>query len=54
MEQELLQEGLSALQSGIRSQAAANLSQLGHQYPQSERGWYLLGVAVFDEEQKRY
>ncbi|MBE0670187.1 MAG: alpha/beta fold hydrolase [Anaerolineales bacterium] len=53
-EQELLQAGLSAFKSGDKKKAASILSQLVKEYPNSERGWYLLGMSVSAAEQRQY
>ncbi len=53
-EQELLQAGISSIQSGDREQAASIFAQLIKEYPQSERGWYLLGICLSNSEQREY
>lgn len=51
-EQELLQAGLSALKANDKERASSILAQLVRQYPQSERGWFLLGMSM-DAPDKR-
>lgn len=53
-EQEYLQVGITAFKSGNLKQAASILSQLVREYPNSERGWFLLGRCVTAAEQRRY
>lgn len=42
------------MKSGDRARASAILAKLVQQYPQSERGWYLLGMCVPDREQRLF
>ena len=53
-EEDLLQEGLKAFRSGDRARAAAILAKLIQAYPQSEKGWYLLGLCVPSAERSAY
>lgn len=53
-EQELLQAGITALQSGDRQRASSIFAQLVKQYPRSERGWYMLGMSVTAIEQQKF
>lgn len=53
-EKELIEAGISAIKSGQYDQASSILAKLVQQYPQSERGWYLLGLSVPTLEQQIY
>lgn len=53
-EKELFQAGITAFKSGDRQKAASILSQLVKEYPNSERGWYLLGRSVTAKEQRQF
>lgn len=53
-EQQLLQAGASALKANDRQKALAIFAQLVQQYPQSERGWFLLGMSVDAREKRLY
>jgi len=53
-EEDILQEGLKAFRSGDRTRAAAILAKLVQQHPQSERGWYLLGLCLPNAERCAY
>ncbi len=53
-EQEFLQAGIAAIKSGDRQRASTILAQLIKEHPQSEKGWYLLGMCVPNDEQRQY
>lgn len=53
-EEEQLKAGFSAMKSGDRVRASAILAKLVQEYPQSERGWYLLGMCISNEEQRLF
>lgn len=53
-EQELIQAGISALKANDKKRAASILAQLVQQYPQSEGGWYLLGMSMEPSDKRAY
>ncbi|MBI3170468.1 MAG: alpha/beta fold hydrolase [Chloroflexi bacterium] len=53
-EQELIQAGISALKANDKQRAVSILAQVVQQYPQSERGWFLLGMSVDDVQKRTY
>jgi len=53
-EKELLEAGISAIQSGNNKQAASTFAKLVQEYPNSEQGWYWLGLSVSTFDQKLY
>lgn len=53
-EQQLLQAGVSALKANDRQKALAIFAQLVQQYPQSERGWFLLGMSMDAKDKRLY
>lgn len=53
-EQEILQAGIAALKSGDRQKASSLFAQLVKQYPESEGGWYMLGMTIASNEQKEF
>lgn len=53
-EKELLEAGISAINSGDKSQAASIFAKLVQQFPNSEQGWYWLGMSVSSFDQKHY
>ena len=53
-EQQLIQAGISALQSNDKQKAFSIFAQVVQQYPQSERGWFLLGMSTDDTQRRKY
>lgn len=53
-EKELLEAGIKAINSGNKSQAASIFAKLVQQFPNSEQGWYWLGISVSSFDQKHY
>jgi pimeloyl-ACP methyl ester carboxylesterase len=53
-EEDFLKAGVSAFRSGDRQRAASIFAQLVKDFPQSEKGWYMLGMCVADPEQREY
>lgn len=53
-EQELIQAGISALQANDKGRAVSIFAELVRQVPQSERGWYLLGMSLDDVQKREY
>ena len=54
LEEEILKEGVLAAKSGDRKRASSIFAQLVREYPQSEKGWYLLGMCISISEQREY
>ena len=53
-EHEMLQAGIAALKSGDQQKASSIFAQLVKQYPGSEGGWYMLGMTIANNEQKKF
>ncbi len=53
-EDQILQAGIAALKSGDKARAMSLFAQLVKEHPNSERGWFLLGMSVTSAEQRDY
>jgi len=53
-EDQILQAGIAALKSGDKTRAMSLFAQLVKEHPNSERGWFLLGMSVTSAEQRDY